>query len=197
MKVDYAKEYGLLHESSKRFPGYAILPFVDDIRHIVADHFPSELLDYGSGKGYQYLAKKVHLGWGVAWGALLPTCYDPGVRELSQKPNRRFPGVICTDVMEHIDEEDLNEVLQEIASYVDHQADEPFVFFSVTCGPAGPHKKLSDGRNVHLTVKPPEWWTPVLVRWFSTNTVVHMRFQVGDRIFSDWRMGETKHAALD
>ena len=82
----------------------------------------------------------------------MPTLYDIGVPEISRKPEGSFDGVICTDVMEHIEEGDIDEVLH----YIINTADK-FVFFHIACRPSK-RKRLPDGRDVHLTVKPPHWW---------------------------------------
>jgi hypothetical protein len=49
---------------------------------------PDRLLDYGSGKGYQYLARRYH----ERWGGLLPHCYDIGVQQLSPSPRASSAG---------------------------------------------------------------------------------------------------------
>src|SRR5690348_1646525 len=115
MKEDYAKLYTELHRNEKAFAGYSLKSYVDDIALLVERHNPKSLLDYGSGKGYQYLQKRMH----ERWGGLLPYCYDVGVRQLSEKPQGLFDGVICTDVMEHIAEEDVDAVLDDIFGYAE------------------------------------------------------------------------------
>jgi hypothetical protein len=107
------------------------------------------LLDYGSGKGYQYLAQRMH----EFWGGLLPVCYDPGVPLLNVKPTGKFCGVICTDVLEHIPEDELDAVLDEIVGYIEPGG---FVYFKISTVPS---RKVDDeGCNLHVTVKPCEWW---------------------------------------
>ena len=147
--MDYAAAYTQMHEANqKAFAGFSIKNYVDDIAKLVYATGAQSLLDYGSGKGYQYLAKRVH----EQWGGILPTCYDVGVRQLSDRPVGTFDGVICTDVMEHIDEPDVDRILADIFSFA-----EKFVFLCISCRPAK-KKMLPDGRNVHLTVRSPEWW---------------------------------------
>lgn len=153
--MNYEKEYGKLHERHpKLLSGYSIKNSVQDIAALVAEFKPTRLLDYGSGKGYQYLALRVH----EAWGGPMPYCYDPGVVQLRVVPPGLFGGVICTDVMEHIEERDVTDTLLDIFSRAETEA---FVFLYIACRPAK-KKKLPDGRNVHVTVKPPEWWDKAL-----------------------------------
>lgn len=115
------------------------------------------LLDYGSGKGYQYLAHRAH----EVWGGFLPVCYDPGVRQLSGRPEGVFDGIISTDVLEHIEQRHLANVIQDIFSYA-NPIGEPFVYLHTCCRPA--RKVFGDGVNLHATVQPPEWWESLLAK---------------------------------
>jgi len=141
--------YLAMHEKSKRFPGYSIGAYVAAIAELVAHHSPATLLDFGCGKGFQYLARRYH----ERWGGLLPYCYDPGVPQLSELPDRQFGGVICSDVMEHIEEPDIAATLDKLILLTDNGG---FVFLGISCRPT--RKRLDDGRDVHVTIKPPSWW---------------------------------------
>lgn len=150
--MDYSKAYGELHSNPKRFPGYTLKRYAADVAQLVDIVQPRAILDYGCGKGYQYLKRRVH----EQWGGVLPYCYDIGVPALSEKPDRKFDGVISTDVLEHIEGRDIPAFLDDALGFLadDHKA---FAFLSAGCRPAK-RKRLPDGRNVHVTVKPPEWW---------------------------------------
>lgn len=149
--MNYAKQYQELHNSNiKLYSGQLNDMQVMEITTLVEKHNPVNLLDYGSGKGYQYLRDRVH----EQWGGLLPYCYDPGVQPLSKRPNYMvFGGVICTDVMEHIQEQDIDDVLRDIFGFLENDG---FAYFYI-CTRAS-KRKLPDGRGVHLTVKPALWW---------------------------------------
>lgn len=156
MKIDYASEYGRFHENQKLFPGYTLTRYVDKIAKLVQELNTRSLLDYGCGKGYQYIERRLHM----QWGGLLPHCYDIGVRQLTKRPNQKFEGIICTDVLEHIHTDDLTEFLHDVFNF-STQTGNSFVFFGISCAPSK-NKALSDGRNVHLTVQPPDWWENTL-----------------------------------
>jgi SAM-dependent methyltransferase len=147
--MNYTKEYRALHASAPGiFAGYSIMPHVDAITGLVRQHRATSLFDYGCGKGHQYSVEKVH----EAWGGIMPTLYDPGVIGLSRLPfDDKFDGVICTDVLEHLEEYDLPHALRTLHAYAGK-----FLFISV-CARAA-RKKFPDGRNVHRTIKDKRWW---------------------------------------
>lgn len=147
MNQQLLKQYQQMHKNPKRFPGNSTKRYIPEIAKLVKEYDAETLLDYGSGKGMQYLNSRIH----DQWGGILPTCYDPGYAPLARRPGIMFDGVICTDVMEHIEEFDVDEVLKDIFSFADS-----FVFLGIATFLAS--KKLPDGRNCHLTIRPPEWW---------------------------------------
>lgn len=141
-------QYKELHaESHKRFRGYTTKLIVADVARLVEETGAKTLLDYGCGKGFQYSERSLHL----QWGGILPTLYDPGVPEFSEKPKMKFDGVLCCDVMEHIPKDDVPKVLNDIFRYATK-----FVALQIFLGPS--KKLLPDGRNAHLTQESPEWW---------------------------------------
>lgn len=145
---NYAKSYRAMHQANaKVFSGHLDPEFADHIARLVRETDAATLLDWGSGKGYQYLADRVH----ERWGGILPTCYDVGVVQLTRRPTGTFDGVICTDVLEHIRPDDVNDVIAELVGYARR-----FLYVNVCCRESG--RTFPDGENVHLTVRPPDWW---------------------------------------
>lgn len=166
--MNYGEAYRQLHERNpKWFPGYTLKRYVSDVAELVHQIEPRNILDFGCGKGYQYLGMRVH----EQWGGLLPHCYDPGVRQLDVKPEGKFDGLICTDVLEHIEAGDVAAFLDEALGYIgDDEERLRFAFFSISCRPSE-HKNLPDGRNVHLTVRGPEWWMGQLNKALSRGPI--------------------------
>ena len=120
------------------------------------------LLDYGAGKGMQYQPMQI-IAEGIGewpsiqtfWGVDEIYCYDPAYTPFNQLPNKKFDGVISTDVLEHCPEEDIPWILDEIFGYATR-----FVFANVACYPA--KKRLPNGENAHCTIREPEWWQRLL-----------------------------------
>lgn len=141
------RQYRRMHRNPRKFCGYSTMQYVKTIAKLIKEYNAKTLLDYGSGKGIQYLKGRVH----ERWGGILPTCYDPGYIPLAEYPNDTFDGVICTDVMEHIEEENIHKTLKDIFNFANS-----FVFLGIATFPASSF--LPDGRNCHVTIHPTEWW---------------------------------------
>lgn len=99
----------------------------------------TSILDYGCGKRTLEQA----LGFAIA-------NYDPAVPGSDARPTPADL-VVCTDVLEHVEPDELNAVLADLAGLTKR-----VVFLAVATGPA--QKTLADGRNAHLIQQPWEWW---------------------------------------
>lgn len=168
MREDYA---GMYRAYRATHPGHYLgaldVAQARVIARLVERCRPARLLDYGSGAGMQYLTHRRH----VVWGGMLPYCYDPGVPGLDQMPSGVFEGVISTDVFEHISEDDLPEACDHLASLINQNAPS-FIYLHVSCLPA--NETLPDGRNAHLTIRPPEWWEKFLKIWLQAGRNFHL-----------------------
>ena len=179
--LDYAALYSEIHghANGKYYAGK--VRGLDAVVALVKKCRPRNLLDYGCGKGYQYLAARSH----EVWGGLLPHCYDIGVRHLAKRPEGAFDGVICCDVMEHIEECDIGAVLDDIFGLVSTRVGRSppsFAYFHIACIPANA-RALPDGRNVHLTVRPPEWWNERLNAYARAKLIIEARYDCGHGVF--------------
>ncbi|MCS7317278.1 MAG: class I SAM-dependent methyltransferase [Candidatus Dojkabacteria bacterium] len=159
----YREQYVLLHEKDFHyFAGYQTV-FLNKYFSKLMPYFNIKtILDYGCGKGYQYISENSHKLWRCEKIYL----YDIGVYEFSVKPDKSktFDCVLCLDVMEHLREEDIEYYLQDIIFYA-----EKLAVFSISTRPAG--KTLPNGMNAHLTVKPIDWWNNKFIEFCSTYKV--------------------------
>ena len=99
------------------------------------------ILDYGCGR--MTLAKALGPAYRV-------TNYDPCIEGLDFPPVPHEV-VACTDVLEHIEPELVENVLGELRRLTKKVA-----LLVINTGPA--KKTLADGRNAHISMHPDYWW---------------------------------------
>jgi hypothetical protein len=143
------------------FPGKSLPPQAGHIKRLIDLTRAKSILDYGSGKGQQYLplpftdpGGTVHLGIPAWWGVEV-RCYDPAYPRFAELPDGKFDAVISTDVLEHCPEEDVPWIIAELFGHA-----RCFVFANIACFPA--RKRLPNGQNAHCTVRPVKWWREVI-----------------------------------
>mgnify|MGYP003660203169 FL=1 len=107
------------------------------------------VLDYGCGKAHFH---KLLFNNRRTPGApnINITGYDPAYLPFSNRPKEKFDLVLCIDVMEHVQEDQIDNVLKDIFSFSDK------IFFTITCYEAT--QILLNGKNAHYTIKEPDWW---------------------------------------
>jgi hypothetical protein len=142
--------------AQETFDGKSLNRHIDPIGALIRETGATTLLDYGSGKGKFYApypgeAADSRFKSLKAWGDTKVTCYDPGYQPFSGPIEPAYDGVICTDVLEHITEDDIPWVLDKLFRHA-----RLFVYAVAACYPA--RKQLPDGQNAHCTQQPPTWW---------------------------------------
>ena len=138
------------------FDGKSLAPWIQYLKKIINNSNSESVLDYGCGKAKYYknqiqVEGKNYRGVEDYWGVKEVKLFDPGVEEYHEYPLKKYDGVICTDVLEHIGIADLDTVVKDIFSLSNK-----FVFFVIST--ILDQKTLDDGRNVHQTVKSEDWW---------------------------------------
>jgi hypothetical protein len=157
-------ETGLVEiTAGETYPGRSLFPQAHKIKRLVERTNADTILDYGCGKGLQYNPQLVKVQDRVFdsildyWEVLSVHCYDPAYPKFNALPVGKFDGVICTDVLEHCPEEDMEWIIGELFAYA-----ERFVFANVACYPARAH--LPTGENAHCTVREVAWWQDLIER---------------------------------
>lgn len=107
----------------------------------------ADILDYGCGQGQ--LKRAI--------GEVVRE-YDPALPGKSADPEPADL-VVCTDVLEHIEPDHLDDVLLHLRAKTRKR-----LFFTIALRPAV--KMLADGRNAHLIVQSSAWWLDRLAPYF-------------------------------
>src|SRR5690606_11016906 len=76
--------------------------------------------------------------------------YDPGIPGKDSRPEPADL-VVCTDVLEHVEPECIDDVLSDIVGLSNRA-----VLLAIAC--RGSQKLLADGRSAHILVRSPDWW---------------------------------------
>lgn len=144
--------------ADKMFDGRSLGVHISTIRSLLKRVQARTLLDYGAGKAKHYEKTEFGLpdgrkvtGLRQLWGLQEVRLYDPGYAPHAEYPTGSFDAVICTDVLEHIPEQDLDWVIGDLFRFA-----RSVLYAGVATYPAG--KLLPDGSNAHVTLKPAEWW---------------------------------------
>jgi hypothetical protein len=151
------------------FCGLSILQHQKSIAKLIRQVGVRTVLDYGCGRGDAYRSPyKTHQAWFVSRKNI--TLYDPAFHANSAPPSGQYDVVLCSDVLEHIPEHEVEEFIARLFLYA-----RKAVWASVCCRPA--KKLFADGTNMHVTVKPYEWWhetfgrlAPPGVQWVLVET---------------------------
>lgn len=113
------------------------------------------VLDYGCGRGD---LKK-------ALPQVKVVNYDPATFPEMPKP---CDLVVCTDVLEHIEPDCLDTVLKHLAHLT------VTVAHIVIATKLDGNKKLADGRDPHLIVKPAQWWKEKLCQHYGQVELINI-----------------------
>lgn len=142
--------YRAMADDGANFRGLSVLQHSKQIRDLVREHKAKTLLDYGCGAGDAYRSPhRVHAEWGLRWFDV--TLYDPAFKQHADAPSGRFGGVLCSDVLEHVPELQVDAFIATLFRHA-----RGFVWASVCCRPA--KKCFPDGTNLHVTLHPLDWW---------------------------------------
>jgi 2-polyprenyl-3-methyl-5-hydroxy-6-metoxy-1,4-benzoquinol methylase len=147
----YIEQNASLHETNE-FYGTTSFRRVGDILSVANAISARSILDYGCGKAL------LHNELQARCEEFNQTCtienYDPAMPEFATPPSPAHL-VVCTDVMEHVEPEFLDNVLADLKRLTLHT-----LYLAISTRKSA--KTLPDGRNTHLIVKPADWWLPKL-----------------------------------
>lgn len=152
---DYQDQIQAMHSRGKFNNGAKQF---DIVRPFIEQYHPTNLIDFGCGKGALIATINEHYPSVEVYG------YDPGNPEFSTMPLRTFDTIISTDAIEHIEPEHLADSLRVMSDKMERCG-----FFRIACHPA--KKLLPDGRNCHLIVEEPAWWREQILKYMNVDIV--------------------------
>ena len=140
---EYLAEQKRLHADPRGYGGRGD-KWADQVVTIAAGVGAASVLDYGCGQGS--LKRELER----LNPRLRVSEYDPAIPGKDGEPP--FADlVVCTDVLEHVEEKFVDAVLMHLATLARRA-----VFVVVSTVPT--EKTLSAGRQAHITLKPEKWW---------------------------------------
>lgn len=121
------------------------------------------ILDYGAGQ--RSLAKTWHKDYkGRDQYIQAIYEYDPAVKGI-KKGRREVCLVNCTDVLEHVEPDLLENVFQDLATLGKKGC---FMVIATRLS----NKVLKNGKNSHLIIETPSWWYEKAKKYWSTVTMI-------------------------
>lgn len=149
--TEYINQNKELHLQNQYY-GTSGHKYKDEILSLTNLYQTKDILDYGCGKGT--LAKSLPFPIKE---------YDPAIEGKDNLPSKTDL-IVCTDVLEHIEPEFLNNVLTDIARCMVKAG-----YLVINTGPA--QKTLPDGRNTHLIQRDQIWWNSQLENYFRVEKI--------------------------
>jgi hypothetical protein len=120
----------------------------------------STLLDYGSGKGFQYSTLNTDSYWNVS-----VDCYDFAIPEFKTLQDKKYDGVLCMDMLDLVPEEEIDQVLTDIFSRATK-----FVYIVIRNWPS--KKVFEDGNSISVNMNSKEWWDNKISQHNINNIIV-------------------------
>lgn len=149
---DYLEQQQLMHNNINY--GAGGYKWSSIVLQLINEYGTNDVLDYGCGKG---TLKKT---------LCIPEIreYDPAIKGKDLTP---LPAniVVCTDVLEHIEPELIDNVLGDLA-----RCTKKIGFFLISTRPAV--KYLPDGRNAHIIQQTKSWWHKKISNHFIINEMI-------------------------
>lgn len=133
------------------FHGLSVLKYAASIAKLARSVGAKTMLDFGCGRGDAYSSPhKLHHVLGIRRPNV--TLYDPAFPKHDKKPTGTYDLVVCSDVLEHVLEEDVPAFLDGLFARANKA-----VWLSV-CTRAAKKTFPNSDINLHVTIRPYLWW---------------------------------------
>lgn len=132
---------------------------------------PQSVIDYGCGQSA--LADMIRSS------GIPDVCrYDPAIQAFAARPDMTFDLLISVDVLEHVPEIELDDVLADMRAMATHS------MLIIDTKPA--KTILPNGENAHATIKPPQWWKDRLSRHYDFLETFYFPAKRARACFKTW-----------
>ncbi len=159
--------------------------FYDNTKNKYVDAFAKNIkgriLDAGCGEGI-HLKRLLLNGCDVFGVEISEVCYDKFLKDLPcentdilsyTKKHIKYDGVICMDVLEHIDPSEVEETVSQLSKSA------PQAMFGIAN-----HSDVLNGVELHLIREDRSWWVNLLLKYYSRCFVVNsFSYCSEDKIF--------------
>lgn len=158
------------------FDGGGIQLIYDELEYELDKRDCASILDFGGGTAVHWHKKvripgqKEMMTATEFFGARLRGFfrYDPAHPHYNVKPTGKYEIIMCTEVLEHVPLDEMDELLTEMKSYL---KDDGVVIFTIP-------KTLSsnsfpDGQNTHVTLMETSEWNKLFDQYFDDFVLVH------------------------
>lgn len=162
----------ITHKEFPAFDGGGARALIDKVLEEMKNRESVSILDWGCGTAVhwhtQCLLNKSKSMMNVLGEKV--QCfyrYDPAYKLYSKKPSSKYDLVMCSDVLEHIPDNELESFFFEINSYVNYDG---MIFYSISTTPS--NNSFVDGTNMHVNLKSPSEWNEILRKYRKTKVCV-------------------------
>jgi hypothetical protein len=148
------QQYRIIHASKEYGKGGDFKKWLPFIQSEIDAANVRSVIDYGCGQSSDIV---------TVFPEAKHSFYDPAIQGKDTVPEGRFDAGYCTEMLEHIPEEEVDAVLQQM------RALSGVWFMTIHTGKA--NQILPNGENAHCTVRPPEWWTAKVLEVFGPGVI--------------------------
>jgi len=151
---EYKKQLQEYHKTHQRWGG-AVRGRQNELHMYMKMTNSSSILDYGAGNS-DY---KRTVGWTWEDPGYTIHEYEPGKPELAGDPPI-CDASICIDVMEHVETDKVDNVIKHIYDKTNNWTYQTIALTAAS-------GSFSERQNLHLTIKPADWWLEKLTPYWD------------------------------
>ena len=163
---EYLNKIVDFRENKYKTWGGAVSTKVPQIYKYIVQEDCKSVLDYGSGNSdFKKTVENLYPDYDFKIVE-----YEPSIPDLNVDPDV-CDMTICVDVLEHVEPDKIDNVLSHI-----QEKTNKLCFLSICVVES--YGEFNDGTNLHILVKPVEWWTEKLNEKFDTINAVSTKFHL-------------------